>query len=82
MTDSGANVTSLPSPEDVVAYYQKGFGIVDLGASYKIRPNIEMFMQAVNVLDARQVSFAGSESEVSEIHTFGRTVNFGVRAKF
>lgn len=82
MTDSGANVTSLPSPQDVVAYYQKGFGIVDLGASYKIRPNVEMFMQAVNVLDERQVSFAGSENEVSEIHTFGRTVNFGVRAKF
>jgi len=28
------------------------------------------------------VSFAGTEQEVSEIHTFGRTVNFGVRAKF
>ncbi|MFK4872818.1 TonB-dependent receptor [Novosphingobium sp. ZW T3_23] len=82
MTDSGANVTSLPSPEDVVAYYQKGFGIVDMGASFKLRPNVELFMQAVNVLNARQVSFAGTEKEVSEIHTFGRTVNFGVRAKF
>ncbi|MET1754167.1 TonB-dependent receptor [Novosphingobium sp. RD2P27] len=38
MTDAGANVTSLPSPQDVVAFYQKGFGIVDIGASYQVRP--------------------------------------------
>ena len=82
MTDAGAVVTSLPSPEDVVPYYQKGFGIVDLGASYQIKPNVEMFVQAVNLFDQRQVSFAGTEQDVSEIHTFGRTVNFGVRAKF
>ena len=82
MTDSGANVTSLPTAEDVVAYYQKGFGIVDLGASYQLRPNVELFMQAVNILDERQVSYAGTVAEVSEIHTFGRTINVGVRAKF
>jgi len=34
-------------------------------------------MQAVNLFDQRQVSFAGTEREVSEIHTFGRTVNVG-----
>ena len=82
MTDSGANVTSLPTAEDVVAYYQKGFGIVDLGASYQLRPNVELFLQAVNILDERQVSYAGTAAEVSEIHTFGRTLNVGVRAKF
>ncbi len=58
------------------------FGIVDLGASFKLRPNVELFMQAVNLLDQRQVSFAGTQREVSEIHTFGRSLNFGVRAKF
>jgi iron complex outermembrane recepter protein len=82
ITDSGALVTSLPTADDVVAYYQKGFGIVDLGASYQVKPNIELFAQAVNLLDQRQVSFAGSRREFTEIHTFGRTVNFGVRAKF
>lgn len=82
ITDSGALVTSLPTPDDVVSYYQKGFGIVDLGASYQIRPNIEAFVQAVNVLDQRQVSFAGTTNELTEVHTFGRTVNFGIRAKF
>lgn len=82
ITDAGALVTSLPTADDVVAYYQKGFGIVDLGTSYRIRPNIEAFAQVVNLLDQRQVSFAGSEKEFTEIHTFGRTVNFGVRAKF
>jgi len=82
ITDAGALVTSLPTAEDVVAYYQKGFGIVDLGASYRVKPNIELFVQAVNLLDQRQVSFAGTRSEFTEIHTFGRTVNFGVRAKF
>ncbi|MFD1949824.1 TonB-dependent receptor [Sphingomonas arantia] len=82
MTDAGAVVTSLPTTEDVLPYYQDGYGIVDLGASYQIRPNIEAFVQAVNILDQRQVSYAGTREEVSEIHTFGRTVNFGIRAKF
>ncbi|WP_052134331.1 TonB-dependent receptor [Sphingomonas sp. 37zxx] len=82
MTDAGAVVTSLPTTEDVVAFYQDGFGILDLGGSYQLRPNVELFMQAVNVLDGRQVSFAGTRKEFTEIHTFGRTVNFGVRAKF
>lgn len=82
MTDAGALVTSLPTVEENVAYYQNGFGIVDLGMSYQIRPNIEAFAQAVNLLNQRQVSFAGTPNEFSEIHTFGRTVNFGVRAKF
>ncbi|MET0246241.1 MAG: TonB-dependent receptor, partial [Sphingomonas sp.] len=82
ITDSGALVTSLPTADDVVAYYQKGFGIIDLGTSYQVRPNIEVFGQVVNLLDQRQVSYAGSKKEFTEIHTFGRTVNFGVRAKF
>lgn len=82
ITDAGALVTSLPTPADVVAFYQKGFGIVDMGASYRVKPGIELYGQVVNLLDQRQVSFAGTRSEFSEIHTFGRTVNFGVRAKF
>lgn len=82
LTDAGAVVTSLPTPEDVVAFYQDGFGILDVGASFKLRPNVELFVQAVNVLDERQVSYAGTREEFSEIHTFGRSVNFGVRAQF
>ncbi|OYW49260.1 MAG: hypothetical protein B7Y36_12135 [Novosphingobium sp. 28-62-57] len=82
VTDQGALVTSLPTPDDVVSFYQKGYGIVDLGASFQVRPNIETFVQAVNVLNQRQVSFAGTEQEFTEIHTFGRSINFGVRAKF
>ena len=81
-TDPGAVVTSLPTPEDVVAFFQDGFGILDVGASFKLRPNIEIFAQAVNLLDQRQVSFAGTRDEFSEIHTIGRSVNFGVRAQF
>lgn len=82
VTDAGALVTSLPTPEDVVSNFQKGFGIVDVGASYQVRPNIEAFVQAVNVLNQRQVSYAGSKQEFTEIHTFGRSINFGIRAKF
>lgn len=82
ITDSGALVTSLPTPQDVVAFYQKGFGIVDLGTSVHVKPNVELFGQVVNLLDQRQVSFAGTKQEFSEIHTFGRTVNVGIRAKF
>lgn len=81
-TDAGAVVTSLPTPEDVVAYYQDGFGILDMGASYQLQSNIELFVQAVNVLDARQVSYAGTPDEFSEIHTFGRSPNLGFRARF
>lgn len=82
LTDAGALVTSLPTTEAAVAYYQNGFGVLDLGASIKLRSNAEIFMQVVNLLDERQVSYAGTRDEFSEIHTFGRTVNVGLRAKF
>lgn len=82
LTDAGALVTSLPTVEESVSNFQKGFGILDLGMSYQLRSNVELFAQAVNLLNQRQVSFAGTEEEFSEIHTFGRTVNVGVRAKF
>lgn len=82
ITDAGAVVTSLPTPGDVEAFYQDGFGILDAGASFRVRPNIELFAQATNLLDQRQVSYAGTRAEFTEIHTFGRTVNFGVRARF
>lgn len=82
ITDAGAVVTSLPTPGDVVAFFQDGFGILDAGASFRVRPNIELFAQGTNLLDQRQVSFAGTRAEFSEIHTFGRTINFGVRAQF
>ncbi|WP_347304670.1 TonB-dependent receptor (plasmid) [Croceibacterium sp. TMG7-5b_MA50] len=81
-TDAGALVTSLPVLEDVEAFYQDGFGIVDLGTSYQVVPNMELFGQVVNLLNSRQVSYAGTRDRFSEIHTFGRTVNVGVRAKF
>jgi TonB-dependent receptor len=81
-TDAGAVVTSLPVVEGVESYYQNGFGIVDLGASYQLLPNVELFGQIVNLLDARQVSYVGDRDRFSEIHTFGRTVNLGMRAKF
>lgn len=82
ITDAGAVVTSRPTPGDVVAFYQDGFGILDIGASFQLRPKVELFVQGINVLDQRQVSYAGTRAEFSEIHTFGRTVNFGVRAQF
>lgn len=82
LTDAGSLVTSLPTTDDVVNFYQDGFGILDAGASFDIRPNVEAFVQATNLLDGRQVSYAGTRAEFSEIHTFGRSVNFGVRAKF
>jgi iron complex outermembrane receptor protein len=82
LTDTGAVVTSLPTLEDVVGNYQDGFGIVDMGASFQVRRNVETFVQVTNVLNARQVSYAGTREDVTEIHTFGRSVNFGVRAKF
>ncbi|HTG38411.1 TonB-dependent receptor [Sphingomonas sp.] len=82
LTDAGAVVTSLPSADDVVNFYQDGFGILDAGASYDILPNMEAFVQVTNLLDSRQVSYAGTRAEFSEIHTFGRSANFGLRAKF
>ncbi|GGB56753.1 TonB-dependent receptor [Blastomonas aquatica] len=82
MTDAGAVVTSLPTPDDVVANFQDGFGILDIGTSFKLRPNVELFAQAVNVLNQRQVSYAGTKEDFTEIHTFGRSINFGVRAQF
>lgn len=82
LTDSGAVVTSQPTPADVVANYQKGYGIFDFGTSYQFTDKLEIFLQAVNLLDSRQTSFAGSEAELTEIHTFGRSVNIGARYRF
>lgn len=82
LTDSGAVVTSQPTASDVVPTYQKGYGVLDLGASYQVSDRLEVFLQAVNLLDDRQVSFAGTEAEITEIHTYGRTMNIGARIRF
>lgn len=82
LTDTGATVTSRPTEEDTSPFFQKGFGVVDLGAQFEFTDNVELYLQAVNILNDRQVSFQGSEKEVAQIHTFGRTFNFGVRARF
>ncbi|MFN4099454.1 MAG: TonB-dependent receptor [Pararhodobacter sp.] len=82
LTDTGAVVTSQPTAADVVPFYQKGYGILDMGTSYQLTDKLEVFAQAVNLLDNRQVSFAGTEDEVTQIHTYGRTFNIGARYRF
>jgi iron complex outermembrane receptor protein len=59
-----------------------GFGTLDLGASYAIRDSVEMFVEASNLLDERQAVYQGDESRPYQIHEFGRSFNFGVRATF
>ncbi|MFN4185908.1 MAG: TonB-dependent receptor [Hyphomonas sp.] len=82
LTDAGATVTSQPTAGDVVPFYQKGYGILDAGASYQMTDRLEVFLQAVNLLNNRQVSFAGTEDDFTQIHTFGRSLNMGARSRF
>ncbi len=82
LTDGGVTVTSRPTEEDATSYYQKGIGTLDMGASYRFAENYEAFMQAVNILENRPSTYVGSEDRLHQVHNYGRTVNFGVRAKF
>jgi len=82
LTDAGVTVTSRPTEEDATPFYQKGYGTLDMGASYTFAENYEAFMQAVNLMENRPSTYVGSDDRLHQIHNYGRTVNFGVRAKF
>ncbi|WP_439635346.1 TonB-dependent receptor [Oceanicaulis sp.] len=82
LTDTGATVTSRPTDPDEVGFYQKGYGTLDFGASYQVNDWLELYTQGTNLLNEQQVSYQGVEREVTQIHTYGRTLYFGVRGSF
>ena len=82
LTDSGVAVTSRPSVDDTNQTFQNGFGTLDIGSSYKFNENVEVFFQGVNMLENRPTTYTNSEDQLHQIHTYGRTLNLGVRAKF
>lgn len=82
LTDSGVSVTSRPVAEDTSQTFQKGFGTLDAGASFHYNENLEFFVQGTNLTEERPVTYTDSEDFLHQIHTYGRTVNFGVRGQF
>ncbi len=74
----GSNAVTNPL-EAIVA---DGFGTLDLGARLKVTPDFEVFVEGTNVLDGRQAAYQGSKLKPYQIHAYGRSFNFGVRASY
>ena len=74
----GSNAVTNPL-EAIVA---DGFGTLDLGARLKITPDFEVYLEGTNILDGRQAVYQGSKLKPYQIHEYGRSFNFGVRANF
>jgi len=74
----GSNAVTDPNSAIVAA----DFGTVDLGASWKINPMFQVFVEGTNIFDDRQAVFQGTEDRPYQIHEYGRSFNFGLRASF
>jgi TonB-dependent receptor len=74
----GSNAVTDPA----AAIVADGFGTLDMGASWQVTPMLELFMEGTNILDARQAVYQGDDSRPYQIHEYGRSFNFGVRATF
>ncbi|QAY77849.1 TonB-dependent receptor [Sphingosinicella sp. BN140058] len=74
----GSNAVTNP----LDAIVQDGSGTLDMSAKVKINPALEIFVEGTNVLDERQAAYQGTEARPYQIHEYGRSFNFGVRASF
>ncbi len=59
--------------------YISGREIVDLTASYDVRPGMGLFVEATNLTDSVQRRYRGVESRVDELEQFGRALTLGLR---
>ncbi len=61
---------------------QDGFGQLDGRVAYAINDNIELSVEAQNILDNNISGFAENEETFAEIFNFGRRIFFGARLQF
>jgi outer membrane receptor protein involved in Fe transport len=64
-------------PENVDSY-----GQYDASASYAIRPNLSIYIQAVNITNAFSRSYQAYEERLLSLEETGRQLQFGVRGHF
>ncbi len=64
-------------PENVDPY-----GQYDVSASFAIRRNISLYVQAVNITNAYSRSFQAYEERLLNLEETGRQLQFGVRGHF
>jgi TonB-dependent receptor len=74
----GSNAVTDPN----AAIMADGFGTWDMGASWKITPMFQVFMEGTNITDERQAVYQGSKNQLFQIHEYGPSYNFGLRATF
>jgi iron complex outermembrane recepter protein len=58
------------------------FGSLDFGASYQFNDNAQVFIEGINITEERQAAFVGNDDVFLQAHSYGRTVNLGVKASF
>lgn len=70
------------TPASGIVAVTDGYGTLDLGASYRLSEDVELFVQGINLLDERQLTHFGSPDLIAQIHRYGATFNLGLRAQF
>lgn len=74
----GSNAVTDPN----AAIVADGFGTMDMSARVQLTDQFDIFMEGTNILDERQAAYQGNEMMPYQIHEYGRSFNFGVRARF
>ncbi|WP_294330346.1 TonB-dependent receptor [uncultured Sphingomonas sp.] len=62
--------------------YTAPFGTLDGSIGYKLLPNVQLSVEAINLSGAKLYTYNDASSRFGEINYYGRTFLFGVRAEF
>ncbi|WP_241213527.1 TonB-dependent receptor [Sphingomonas sp. ABOLE] len=62
--------------------YTAPFGTLDGSISYKLLPNVQLSVEAINLSGAKLYTYNDDPNRFGEINYYGRTFLFGVRAEF
>jgi TonB-dependent receptor len=74
----GSNAVTDPN----AAILADGFGTWDVGASWKFNKQFQVFLEGTNITDQRQGVYQGNKNQLFQIHEYGPSYNFGLRATF
>ena len=74
----GSNAVTDPN----AAILADDFGTWDVGASWKINRQFQVFLEGTNITDERQGVYQGNKNQLFQIHEYGPSYNFGLRATF
>jgi TonB-dependent receptor len=62
--------------------YTAPFGTLDGSIGYKLLPNVQLSVEAINLSGAKLYTYNDDPNRFGEINYYGRTFLFGVRAEF